>query len=494
MKRPLSNLFRETGSLSQRIVRSGVWAGASFGSGKLLSTVQQIVLARLLFPEDFGLLSIALLTIGTLDVFTQTGLDVALVQRPEADDRALDAGWTLALSRALILTVLLYALGPTVAAFFHAPRAAPLLQVLALTILIDGASNIGTVEFRRELRFGKQVLLGQSYILTNLIVSVGLALILQSVWAMIVARVVASTVRTVASYVICEYRPRLRPDWAALRELFHFGKYIFLTNVFAFLTMQGDDALVGRLLGTVALGFYTQAYALSNTPRSSITQIVSRVALPAYAKLQNDVPGLRTSYHKALRFTALLAFPMSAGLMVLAPDAVSVIYGDKWLPMAPAVQILCVFGAIRAVVVTAGPVFSGVGRPSVLTRLQLLQLVLTALFIYPLTRHSGVVGTSVAVTAAALVSGLFTARGVARTVQEPVHRLLVLLLPSLVATGIMAGVLYGARLFWPSQVLLPGLCILIALGAAIYAGAIAVLDRGLWAEIKGLFTLAFSNT
>ncbi len=471
-----------------------MWVGASFGVGKLFSTAQQIVLARLLLPEDFGLLGIALLAIGTLDVFTQTGLEAALVQRRNIDNQALNTGWTLTLCRAVLLTALLYGLGPSIALFFQMPRAGLLLQVLALTVLLDGMANIGVLQFKRELNFRPQVLLGQSYLITNLVLSVGLTLLYRSVWAMVIARVVSSAVRTTASYAICPYQPRLGFNRRYARDLFHFGKFVFLGNIFLFLAMRGDDALVGKILGATTLGFYTFAYALSNTPTSSVTYVISRVAFPTYAKLQDDLPALRSGYHKALRFTALLALPVAIGLLALAPDAVRVIYGEKWMPMVPAVQILCIFGAIRALGATTGPVFHGVGRPEILTRVGALQLVLTALLIYPPTRDYGILGTSIAVTLASFLTNLVTASRVANIIGDRVLNLISLLFPSLAASGIMAVVLLVVRSTLRSQISLTGLVLLTALGAGIYALVMLILDRNLWNELKATLRLAAADT
>ena len=117
-------LSRDTGGLSQRIARGGMWVGSSFALGKLFSTAQQIILARLLLPSDFGLFGIALLAIGTLEAFTQTGVEVALVQRREITDRILNTGWILSVLRAFFLTFLIYLTGPHVATFFKAPKPA----------------------------------------------------------------------------------------------------------------------------------------------------------------------------------------------------------------------------------------------------------------------------------------------------------------------------------------------------------------------------------
>jgi O-antigen/teichoic acid export membrane protein len=493
LQRTFANLVRDTGTLPQKVVRSGVWIGVSFSLEKILSTVQQIVLARLLLPSDFGLLSIALLTIGTLDVFTQTGVEAAVIQRREVDDRTLNTGWTIAVCRASVLFLLLYAAAPYIAGFFQAPRAEALLRALAFTLLLDGTANIGTLQFNRDLNFRRQILLGQSYVLSNLIVSVGLALYYRSVWAMVIARVMGSATRTAVSYLICPYRPRFYLSGYATRNLFHFGRHVFLGNLFVFLITRGDDALVGRVLGVTALGLYTVAYALSNTPATSVTQIVSRVTFPAYARLQSDLSALRSSYYKTLRFTALLTLPIAAGLLTLASDAVQVIYGKKWLPMVPAVQALCVFGAIRSIGATTGPVFYGTGRPEVLTRLVGLQLALTAVAIYPLTRHYDILGTSIAVTSALFLANLVTASKVAGIIGDTFLNLISQFLPSLSASGIMALFLFAVRSTIEGPVSPAGLVLLSALGAGVYIVSILILDRGLWKELRAAFHLVTAD-
>lgn len=489
-----TNLFLDTGNIAQKTIRSGIWVGASFGFAKILSTAQQILLARLLFPSDFGLLGIALLTISTLDAFTQTGLEVALVQRRDIDDRILNAGWTFGLCRAFVLMLLVYAIAPYVAVFFQVPKAEALLQVLAISILLDGLGNIGIILYRRNLSFRQQVFLGQAYSIPNLVLSVGLAWIYRSVWAIVIARVASSAIRTLASYRVSPYRPRINLEWRPACELLHFGKYVFLSNTLLFLTMQGDDILVGKILGATALGFYTVAYSLSNTPTTSITHVISRVAFPAYAKLQDDLPALRSGYRKALKFTALLGLPTATGLLVLAPDIVRIVYTQKWMPMVPVVQILCIFGAIRALGATTGPVFHGVGRPRDLMHVAALQLGLTALLIYPFTQRYGILGTSIAVTLASFLTNLFTAYRLSGIIGDTFFRLLGLLLPSGLASGTMALSLYLIRHRLDTQIQLPGLLLLCILGAGIYALVVSVLDKDLWRNLRTTFRLAVTDT
>ena len=383
--------------LSHRVAKGGFWVFALRITKQIFYIIRLIILARILAPADFGLLGIAMLTMMTLETFSQTGFQAALIQKKEDIDAYLNSAWTVGILRGSILFIILYFIAPYVAAFFNSPQAKPIIQVIGFAILINAFTNIGVVYFQKELEFNKQFIYQFSGTLAEFAVAVSAALLLRSVWALVFGLLAGNAARLVASYFIHPYKPHISFDIVKLKELFGFGKWVLGSSILIFLITQGDDIFVGKLLGATMLGFYQLAYKISNTPATEITHVISGVSFPAYSKLQDNAQKLRQAYLKFLQLTAFLLFPLAALIFALAPNFTRIFLGEKWMPMVPALQVLCIFGITRALNATIGSIFQGMGKPQIITYGAGLQLIMLTVLIYRMTNRWGILGTSIAV-------------------------------------------------------------------------------------------------
>ena len=394
IKKTINNLANPGENLSQRVVRSVFWVFSLRIVQQLFNLGRLVILARILAPHDFGLLGIALLTMATLETFSQTGFQAALIQKKEDIKSHLDAAWTVLILRGFILFAILYLIAPYAATFFNAPEAKPIIQVIGFAILLQAFTNIGVIYFQKELEFNKECIYQFAGTLADFVVAVSAVLILRNVWALVFGLLAGNAARCIVSYFIHPYRPRLSSDLGKAKELFGFGKWILGSSILIFLLSQGDDIFVGKLLGATALGFYQLAYRLSNMPTTEITHVISRVTFPVYSKLQDNLPSLREAYLKTLQLTAFLSIPIAGLIFILAPEFTMIFLGEKWMPMVPAMQVLCILGALRSIVATMGPVFYSTGNPKIGTQLSIMQLFIMIILIYPLTMKWGIVGTS----------------------------------------------------------------------------------------------------
>jgi O-antigen/teichoic acid export membrane protein len=388
-------LFATDGTLSQKTARSGVWVMGSFGFSKILGFIQTIILARLLLPEDFGLMGVCYIAIAAMAVFTETGFNQALIQRKDYNDDVLNTAWVIAVLRGLILFTLLFTLAPVISRFYDNAQIASILRVIAFSFLLSGFNNIGLILFNKELNFKKKVVYDQLGAILGIAATISLAFWLRNVWALVLGNVFGGVIGTVLSYWAHPFRPKFKFKVDIAKELFHFGKHVFFVGIAMFIITQGDDALVGKILGMSALGFYLLAYKLSNLPVTSITRVTSSISYPAYAKVQDDKVRLQRGYLKVLKGTSFLVILASFLLFVLAPEFIQVVYGQKWLPMVPAVMVMCFLGYFRGISATMGPVFQGLGKPYILSKIKLSELILMLIIIYPLTLKFGIVGAAI---------------------------------------------------------------------------------------------------
>ena len=485
-KEKFKNLLNPGSTLNQRVTRGGVWVFGIRIVRECLRLVRVIFLARLLAPDDFGTLGIALLTISALEHFSQTGFNAALIQK-EGDAKAhLNAAWTINGLRGTILCLLLVAAAPYVASFFNEPAAENIVRVVAFTVFIQGWANIGRVYFDKELEFNKKFAYEVGGAVTDLTVAIFMALILRNVWALVFGLLAGEIVRFILSCLLHPYRPRLSRDLTKARELFSFGKWILASSLLLFFINEGDDFFLGKVLGVTALGFYQMAYKISNLPATQITQVISQVTFPAYSKLQGNLPKLREAYLKVLKLTAFMSFPLAAGIAVLAPEFTRLFLTEKWMPMVPAIQLLAILGLSRSVSATTGPLFQGMGRPDIASKLQLVRLIVMASLIYPFTTLWDIEGTALAVVVGALAVDPVAIYLAARVTQSKIKAITPILGLPLLNAAIVFSATYVVKTYVFDSVGVPAFLFLAVFGASIYFAVVYILARWMRYDIVSL--------
>lgn len=383
------------GSTEEQAIQSGFWvAGINIGD-RVLQLLKVIILARLLSPAAFGLLGIAVLVLSGLRRFSTLGFDEALIQnKSENVDAYLNTAWIMKIVRGVVIAVIAILAAPHLADLFNEPRAEPLIQVIGAANLLLAVQNPAIVYFRKDLNFHKEFIYKTSARLIDFTVAVGFALYYRSVWALAAGIVAMNFVQFGLSYVIIDYRPHFEFDFDYAREMFSFGKWMFAQSALLFLFFEADDGFVGWFFTASALGFYQLAYRYSNAPATEVTQVVGRVAFPAFSKVQNNTEALRSGFLRVIQLSTIISFPMAAGIAVVAPQFVYVVLGDQWEPMISMMQVLALWGAMRSIDGSFGSVYKAVGRPDLEVKLLALRVTLAGLLVYPAANQFGVVGVA----------------------------------------------------------------------------------------------------
>jgi O-antigen/teichoic acid export membrane protein len=353
------------------------------------------------------------------------------------------------------------------------PRLIAIIRVIALIFLLRSLMNIGTVHLTKDLNFDRLFILETVGAVVEMSVSIGLVLVLGSVWALVVGRLVSSFLVCLCSYIVHPYRPKLSFDFGLIKNLFGYGKHVFSGTVLNFLVLEGDDIFVGKFFGASLLGLYRYAYKISNIAATEIGNLLGEVAFPAYSKLQDNMPKLLAGFRRTVQLMTLLAYPVSGGLMVLAGEFTSVFLGPKWMGMVPAMQIMCVLGAAKCLHI--GVVFMSIGRPDMQVKFTLLRLVVMIVTIYPLAKFYGLTGVAFSVTFSAMVPLPWQLWSMKKIIKFPIRRYLSLLSLPFFATLIMMAVLMAIKQFLPVGFL--SLVAQVALGASIYIGSVFALSR-----------------
>lgn len=395
-------------SLSGAVISGGVWLIALKICTRMLGIIRKIVLARFLSPADFGIVGIAVLAISLIDTFSQPGFGAALVQKKGEIKEYLNTAWVISALRAHIIFIILFLSAPLVANFFNTPQAKNVIRVLAIAVILSGLGNIAVINFQRNLDFQKQYIFDFSMVFANFLVSITIACIYRSIWALVFGGIAQALTRFLMSYKLDSFRPKLKLNYKKLKELFKFGKWILLTTILIFLITQGDDIFIGKFFGAPALGLYQLAYTISNLPTTEIAGIISRVTFPAYSKIQSNAERFSKAYLNVLQVTNFIAIPFTGWLFICSSELTTFLLSDEWLPIIPIMQILVWAGLVRAIKELTAPVLEAMGKPKAHTKWNLIGLIVIAISIYPFAVSFGIIGVPISI----LLSNIVTAMGV----------------------------------------------------------------------------------
>ena len=379
-------------NVGQKMAKGAAWMVFFKFTERSIGLISTIILARLLIPEDFGVIAMAMSIIAILELLGAFGFDVAIIQNQSAERKHYDTAWTYNVLFAIGSALILVLLASSAAVFYNEPRLANIIYFLALGNLIRGFENIGVLEFRKNMTFDKEFKFQLGKKLAGFFTTVPLAFILGSYWALVAGMLMGWSMGVILSYVFHPYRPRF--SLAASHELFHFSKWLLITNVFNFVKIRSADFIIGRLSGPQALGLFTISYEISNLPTTELVAPVNRAVFPGYAKISNNMAALQEGFLKVLAMIAIFALPAGVGIAATSEPLVLVVLGPKWADAIPLIQILAIFGVALALQTNTGSLFLALGRPKILAIIGLIHVGLLVPALIALVNYNGSIGAA----------------------------------------------------------------------------------------------------
>ncbi len=464
----VQNARGEEGSLQRDAVEGVFWTSGATVVSRVVSFLRTIILARLLVPEDFGLFGTALAAFAALQVFTETGATSLLVQKQEIDDRYWNSGWVISIIRGMILCAFLSLFSGVVADFYSRPALGPILRVLALSFLLEGFNNIALIQLQKHMRFKRKVAIAQIAELCGSLAAITLGIILQSYWALVFGKLVTSVILLLLSWIMVDFVPRLRFDRSLTLEFLNFGKPMFVISVLVYIITSVDDLILGKVLGMTVLGYYTMAYGLASFTTLHVSRTIGQVVFPAYARLQDEPEKLERGFVTVFFYTTLVVAPLSIGLALVAGEFTPVVMSEQWIPMIPALRILCFLGLFRAVGSITGPLILGSGRPDFMRNNKLVEFTVFVVGIYPALRYGGIIGVclfTTAIYALSFILHMRSAQKILPGIVKPVIRMTGLIM---VCVGVMSAVVVAEDILLFEQDSLLALIVMVASGAATY--------------------------
>ena len=309
--------------------------------------ISTLILARLLKPDDFGLVGLASAVFSLLDTLTDMSVGTALIRMATLDRRQMDTAWTLNIGRGAVIGASLALSAGLAADWMRDPRVTPILWVLATTSVIQGFENIGMVAFRRDLRFGK-IFEYQVYgKLVAVCVTLSLAWVFRSYWALVAGTVMSRLFGVAFSYAAHPYRPRL--SLAAFGELFHFSKWLMINNLLSAIEAYTARLLFGRIGGAPAVGLYEVSWQIGSLPTGEIAAPIREPIYAGYARLLGNPAALRRQFNDTLALMTMVICPMSVGLAVTSELTCRLLLGPKWDAASELIRLCAMYALFDSI-------------------------------------------------------------------------------------------------------------------------------------------------
>lgn len=363
------NLKAETiNALSWSFLESVVTKVVQFSVG--------IVLARLLLPEQFGLIGMLLIFISIAQVFVQSGFDAALVQKTNATAADICSIFYFNIFVSLFAVGVLCTTAPWIAVFFNQPVLAPLMQVLSLVIVIDSLGAIQGTLFGKEINFRAVTIASLVSGLLSGIVGIILAVEGFGVWSLVAQQVSLSILRTITLWVLSPWRPQLIFSLRSLREMFGFGSWMLFSGILNQVFENIYFPVIGKLFSAADLGLFTRARSIQSLPSQTLSTVIGRVTFPVFSRSQGDPARLKRRLKKALPSLVLLNFPVMVGLAATARPLVIVLMGQEWAGCIPYLQLLCAVGLLLPIDVMNLNILMAMGRSNLFMRLEVIKKLL----------------------------------------------------------------------------------------------------------------------
>lgn len=474
--------------------RGVFWIGGGQIARQLVQLATSLIFARLLVPDDFGLLGMAIVFTGVAQLFADFGIGAAIVQSRNLERVAFSSCFWANVAVAAVLVLAIVLAAPLIAGFYADPRVAPVVAVLAFGLLISGLIVVPRAILYKNLHFAELAKAQFFGSLFGAIVAVLLAWRGFGVWSLIIQPLAGSMVTLALTVRYAKWLPRLEFSWASIRDLATFSANVLGTDLLNYANRNADSALIGKFLGSSQLGYYSLAYQIMLYPLSQVAGVIMRVLFPALSQMQDEQARFRNAYLKSVAAIGVVTFPMMIGLFAVAHDFVVVVFGEKWLPMLPVLKILCLVGMVQSVGTTVGTLFLSTGKVRTLFYLT-LTMTPAVIAAFAIGLRWGIEGVAAGYAIVSMSFFYLSLTVAFRAAGLKIVDFHLSIMRPMAASLVMGAVVYCGGVFLQDAGLTPTvrLVTMIALGAGAYAALSWLINREQITELVRVGISAFGR-
>lgn len=467
-----------TGDTLRRTAHGAGWIVAWRMVRRSLGLVNTLFLARLLIPADFGLVALGVGLSSSLDALSSLGVEDALVREAAVDPSIYDTGFTLNLLRSLGTAAILAAGAWPAARFFDDARLVPVILVLCACTILTGLVNIGTVDYRRNLDFRKEFILQSLPRLVAMAVTLTVALVWRSYWALLAGMLVNRVLGTALSYAMHPYRPAL-----SLKRWRYLGGYSFWTWAIGVALAVRDRVaqfLIGHFLGIADVGAFTVGAEIAILPITEFTGPLGRACFSSFAVTRHNGGDASETFLRVVGFATLVSVPLTIGISAVADPIARILLGRHWLNAIPVIQVLGAFSLTSVFWLFSEVMLSAYGILTIMFRLSVVFAVVRAVALGVSVPMFGLTGAVYATAIASMIEHLVWFWVALRRFNTPVLAVLTRIWRVLIASGCMTLVLYFSGFGWVLEKgslanLVADLALSVGVGAAAYAAPLFCL-------------------
>lgn len=368
-------------SLKKNTIKAVYWNAIQRYGVLLISFVSNIVFARLLTPEDFGVIGLLNVFIAVASSMVDTGFDASLIQRKDASDLDYSTVFIWNIVIATLLTVVLFFAAPYIALFFQIDRLCPVLRISSCILLVNALASVQMTRLTKTLKFKLIAIRTLAAAIISSAVGILLALLGCGIWSLVSQVIVNAIICSILIWILSKWKPSLSFSWKSLKRMFNFGSLIFISGICDTLYTNIQGFIIGKHFSINELGYYTQAKKLEYVPVQGTSSVLSQVLFPVYATVSQDRIRHIGIVRKNVRLITFITFPIMLLLIIIAHPLIEILFTAKWLPAVPLFQVLCVFGFLQPLNMANAQIFKAIGRSDIYFILQTLKRVISLVLV-----------------------------------------------------------------------------------------------------------------
>ncbi|SCX95540.1 lipopolysaccharide biosynthesis protein [Desulfoluna spongiiphila] len=379
-------------SLKNKVLHSLKWLTIGKFMGQVFTWAVTILVIRLLSPSDYGLMASAGIFVGFLQLISELGFGASIIQARDIEDSVIQQIFGFVICVGVVLFAMLFVSAPCIGLFFESGALVHVVRVLSFQFLVIPFLTIPKALIEKELLFKQKSMIDFSASIASGATTLGVALLGHGVWALVSGSYVLICVQMVGYLFVSPIRKRPVFRFRAIGAYASFSGYVTFEKIVWYTYTQFDVILIGKLLGQEVLGYYSVAMHLSSILLNKISPILSQVAFPAYAKIQNEFEKVSFYFLRTVKFSSLVVFPVFWGLSSIAPEVISICVGPRWGAVVEPFKLLCLVMPFRMLSVLLPPLLKGIGNPGYSLRNIMITFAVMMVSIYVGATRGGVLG------------------------------------------------------------------------------------------------------
>ncbi|MGE7020276.1 lipopolysaccharide biosynthesis protein [Solibacillus cecembensis] len=450
-----------------KVIVSLLWKLMERGGTQGIQFIVMIILARILLPEEFGLIILVTIFIAIAGVFVQSGFNTALIQNKDVNEIDFSSVFYLNLFVASLLYLLLFFTAPLIATFFEQPDFMTVLRVLSCTLFLGALNSIQYAIIEKKMQFKKLFLISLGANVVSGIAGIWMAYDGFGVWALVGQQLINQLMLTLFLWYAVMWRPQLLFSIERIKILFSFGWKLMASALIDVLYSNIRNVLVGKIYSPAILGFYNRGDQFPSLLVSNINGSIQSVMLPTLSSYQDDKQRVKEIVRRAIVTSAFIIFPMMVGLAVIAEPLVKILLTEKWLPTVPFLQIFCLVYALWPIHTANLQAINALGRSDTFLKLEIVKK-LVGLIILGISLPFGVHAMAMGISISGILYTFINAYPNLNLLNYSIQEQWKDVLPSLLISIIMGSIIYPIQWFEMSDMLT--VIIQIVTGVVLYIG------------------------